>query len=379
MEPPRREGGGGVLLHPSLEIGTVFDDNIYRHHQNKDSDTIYHVRPRIFGISQWSRHKLQFDAYIDSFDYAQADGEDTTNWFAGLNGRVDITRNAWLDADLSFREQHEGRGSPESESRTLEPVSQTIADLGIKATYRWNRFYLSVGGRYADREHENAIEARTNRVSIQNDRDRNERQLSVEAGYDLSPGTDVFLRTTDFRHRYDQFEDAEGNRRNSDGSEGVLGFRLDVGALVAAELFSGYRSQKYNNDPNLPEIDGVTYGVDLTWNPTALSTVRTTASRKAYESALNRTSGYLSSQLNLSVDHELRRNILIGVGVGVSTNKYYGTDREDEIIQGNVQAEWKINRNLQTEAGLRLQQRNSNVPQSEYGRDSLYLSLRYSL
>ena len=378
---------GGFLIHPSVEAATEFDDNIYRHHQNKDSDTIYSIRSRVFGISQWSRHQLQFDASIDSANYAQADGEDTTDWVVGLAGRVDINRNAWIDADLSFQEDHEGRGSPEQQDRTLEPVENTIADLGIKGTYRWNRFSLAVGGRYAEREHENGVKAVVppppstplNNVSIQDDRDRNERQLSIQAGYDLSPGTEVFVRATDFRRRYDKFEDSEGNKRNSDGSEGVVGFRLDVGALVAAEFFSGYRTQKYKNDPNLPEVDGVTYGLNLTWNPTALSTVRAVASRKAYETALNNTSGYLSSHLNLSVDHELRRNILIGGGVGVTTNKYFGADREDEVVQSNVQAEWKINRNLKTEVGVRVQQRKSNIPENDYDRDSLYLNLRYSL
>ena len=150
---------GGFLIHPSVEAAAEFDDNIYRHHQNKDSDTIYSIRSRVFGISQWSRHQLQFDASIDSANYAQADGEDTTDWVVGLAGRVDINRNAWIDADLSFQEDHEGRGSPEQQDRTLEPVENTIADLGIKGTYRWNRFSLAVGGRYAEREHENGVKA----------------------------------------------------------------------------------------------------------------------------------------------------------------------------------------------------------------------------
>ena len=371
--------GGGVLLYPSLEVGTTFDDNIYRHHQDKDSDTIHYFRPRIFGISQWSRHELQFDASIDAVDYVQADGEDVTNWFIGLDGRLDITRNAWLNAELNFRELHEERGSPEQAGRTTQPVSQSITDFGVKATYRQNRLSIEVAGRYSDREHEDAIEEGTGNVSVQKDRDRDETRFSVRTGYDVSPGTEIFLRATDFRRRYDRFEDAEGNKRNSDGSEVVLGVRMDIGVLLAAELFSGYRRQQYDKDPNLPEVDGVTYGANLTWNPTALSTVRAVASRKAYESALNRTSGYLSSTLNLSVDHELRRNILIGGGVGVVTNKYYGTSREDEVIQGNAQAEWKINRNIRTEVGLRFQQRNSSIPESEYEKDSLYLNLRYSL
>ena len=377
--PSESGGGGGILLHPSIGVSTAFDDNIYRDLQNTDSDTIHYVRPSIFGLSQWSRHELQFNASVESVDYAQADDEDVTNWSADLNGRYDISREVWLRADLSLRELHEERGSPERAGRTLKPVSYNVTDFGIKGVWRPNRFSLEAEGRYIDREYEDAIDASNQQVSRQSDRDRDETQISIRAGYDLSPGTEVFLRATDFRRRYDLFEDEEGNKRDSEGSEMVLGTQLDIGTLLAAELFSGYRRQKYNNDENLPEVAGITYGANLTWNPTLLSTIRGTAARKAYESALDKTSGYLSSYLNLSADHELRRNILIGAGVGITINKYYGTDREDEIVHSNVQAEWKLNRNFRTDIGFRFQHRDSNIPQNEYDKEYFYLNLRYSL
>ncbi len=372
-------GGGGLLLHPSVEVSTAIDDNIYREHQNTDSDTIYYVRPGISGISRWSRHELQFNALVESVNYAKADDEDVTNWSADVNGRYDISRRVWLNADLSVRELHEERGGPERYGRTLKPVSYNVTDFGIQGVWRPNRFSLEVEGRYIGREYEDAVDVSGRQASKQSDRNRDERQISIRTGYDLSPGTEVFLRTTDFRRRYDQFEDKEGNKRDSDGSETVLGARLDIGVLMAAELFYGYRSQKYNNDENLPDVDGVTYGASLTWNPTTLSTVRGTATRKAYESALDKTSGYLSSYFNLSADHELRRNILIGAGVGITTNEYYGTDREDEIIHSDIQAEWKLNRNLRTDIGFRFQRRDSNILQNEYDKDYFYLNLRYIL
>ena len=371
--------GAGFTLYPSLELGIAGDDNIYRQSLEAVEDTIRYLRPRIFGVSGWSRHEFRFDAGLDSSAFAEADSENITNWFAGVGGRADISRNAWLRADFTLRELHEERGDPESPFTALDPVSRTMADASVGAFQRFNRLSFGIEGRLTGLAYENAVDAVTGRILTQDDRDRDEREVSARVALDIAPGNEIFLRHTRFSRRYERFQGEDLFNRDSDGSETVLGARLDIGALLGGEVFAGFRRQDYDQDERLPEVEGTSYGGALTWNATPLTTIRGQARRVVNESALRQASGYFSTALNLSLDHELLRNVLVGGEVGLTTNEYVGIAREDEILTGTVRAIWKIARAVEADLGLRIQRRDSTFPRDNYDKNYVYLNLRFSI
>lgn len=376
---PSGFGGGGFYLYPSLELGLADDDNIYRLSEEVTADTVRYFRPRLSGVSRWSRHEFRLDAGLDDSDFAHADGENVRNWFAGLGGRIDISRDAWLRADLTLRELHEERGDPESPFTALKPVSRKMSDFSVGAHRRLNRLSLGIEGRYTGLAYENAIDGVTGRTLVQNDRDRGEREVSLRAGFDIAPGNEIFLRSTRFSRRYDRLQGPDRFARDSDGSETALGLSLDIGATLGGEVFAGYRKQSYDEDERLPEVDGISYGGALTWNATSLTTIRGTARRTVNESALRQASGYLASSLNLGIDHELRRNVLIGGDIGLFNNEYVGIEREDEILTGTIRAIWKLNRQVEADLGLRVQRRDSTFARDNYDKNYVYLNLRFSI
>ena len=376
---PRGIRLGGLKVFPSLEVGLADDDNIYRESSDTTSDTVRHLRPRIFGTSQWSRHEFRFDAGLDSSNFADADSENVTNWFAGLGGRLDISRDAWLRADLTFRELHEERGDPESPFTALEPVSRRMSDVSVEAVRRLNRVSLGLEATYAGLAYENAVDAVTGRPLTQDDRDRDQWGISARVGIDIASGTQLFLRRTNLFRRYDRPQGEDLFVRDSDGYETAFGVRFDWGAVIGGELFGGYRKQKYDRDERLPEVKGVSYGGGLTWNATPLTTVRGTARRTVNESALRQASGYLSSNVLLGLDHELRRNLLIGGDVGLTWNDYVGIEREDDVLTATVRLTWKVSRMAQAELGWRMQRRDSNFPRDDYDKDYIYLNLRFGI
>ena len=360
-------------------MGLADDDNIYRLSEEVTADTVRYFRPRLSGVSRWSRHEFRLDAGLDDSDFAHADSENVRNWFAGLGGRIDISRDAWLRADLTLRELHEERGDPESPFTALEPVSRKMSDFSVGAHRRLNRLSLGIEGRYTGLAYENAIDGVTGRTLVQNDRDRGEREVSLRAGLDIAPGNEIFLRSTRFSRRYDRLQGPDRFARDSDGSETALGLSLDIGATLGGEVFAGYRKQSYDEDERLPEVDGISYGGALTWNATSLTTIRGTARRTVNESALRQASGYLASSLNLGIDHELRRNVLIGGDIGLFNNEYVGIEREDEILTGTVRAIWKLSRQLEVDLGLRTQRRDSTFARDNYDKNYVYLNLRFSI
>ena len=376
---PKGIRAGGFLVLPSVEMGVGSDDNIYRSRERETKDSVRSVRPRIFTVSQWGNHELELDLGANASFFGDSDKENATNWFASLGGRLDVTRAAWLRASVEARELHEERGDPNSPRTVARPVSREMLGMRIEAFRRVNRVAFGVEGRYADIAYEDSVDSVTGGRLIQKDRDRGEGEVSARIGWELAAGYEAYLRGTRYVRRYDRLQGEDRYDRDSDGTAVVAGVRLDLGAVLYSDVFAGYRKQSYDEDERLPTAEGLTYGGALTWNVTPLTTVRGTARRTVDESTLRRASGYVASAVDLTVDHELRRNLLVGARVGLNRNRYEGIEREDDIVTGRVSGKWLVNRGLQAEFGYRYQRRNSSVDRDDYAKNLVFLNVRASL
>lgn len=367
---------GAFLFFPSFEFGASSDDNIYRTPEEEERDSIRSIRPRIFGVSQWRNHRLELDMGLDASQFEDADKENVTNWFTSVAGRLDISRDAWIKAALGVRELHEERGDPNSPRTVGRPVSRDLLSARVEAFRQVNRLSFGVEGSYTDLAYEDSVETVTGQRVVQNDRDRGESDISAWVGWDLAPDYQAYLRGTRYIRRYDRLQGGDRYNRDSDGMEIVAGVRIDLGGVLAGELFGGYREQSYDQDDRLPTAQGASYGGAVTWNVTPLTTIRGDARRTVGESTLRQASGYLSTALLLSLDHELRRNLIIGGNFGLTSNEYEGIAREDDIVTGSIRGTWLISRQLQLDFGYRFQQRDSTVERDDYDKNLFYLDVR---
>ena len=370
---------GGFTVFPALELGIGNDDNIYRQPLGAQQDSIRYLRPRVHGVSQWQNHELEMNAGLDASFFGEAEDENVTNWFADASGRLDVARDAWVSAALNVRELHEERGDPNSPRMAAQPVSRQISGGRVEAFRRVNRLSLGVEGSYAGIAYEDAVDNVTGMRLVQNDRDRSESEVSARLGWDVALGYEAYVRATRYVRSYDRPQGEDRYLRDSEGTEVVAGSRLDLGTVIAGELFAGYRGQSYDRDERLPEVEGVSYGGALTWNVTPITTFRGAARRTVDESTLRQASGYLASAIELAVDHELRANLLIGASASVVTNSYVGISREDDIATGIIRGTWLMNRNLHADFGYRVQRRDSTVAKDDYDKNFVYLNVRLSL
>ena len=370
---------GAFLLFPSVEFGVAGDDNIYRSASGEETDVIRALRPRLFGRSQWRNHEIEFDAGLDASFNRDATEENVTNWFVSAAGQLDITRDAGVRVVLGARELHEERGDPNSPRTVERPVSRQLLSARVEAFRRVNRLTLGVEGRYLDVAYDDAVNSVTGRRIVQNDRDRGEGQVSARIGWELTPGYEAFVGAARYLRRYDRLQGEDRYDRDSEGTQVVAGTRLDLGMVLSGELFAGYRKQTYEDDDRLPTAEGLTYGGTLTWNVTPLTTVHGTVRRTVDESTLRQASGYLSTAFQIGVDHELRRNLLVGATVDVTANEYEGIAREDDIVTGRIEATWLVRRKLHANFGYRFQSRDSTVERDDYDKNYVYLNVRVQL
>ncbi len=365
---------GGFDLFPSVEVGHRWDDNIYRIDNERaedatESDWISFAQPRLRALSRWSNHSLALDAGARVDRFWENEGENNTDWFAVLTGRLDLGRNAEFHAAAEMQDLREGRGGSYSISGG-EPDTFEKRSASVGWHSRLNRVSLSLDGRYDDYDYDNPV---------RRFRDRSDREWRGQAGYQIPSGHEVFVRATRFERRYDTRQN--GLDRDSDGWEFAVGVDIDLGGLLFGELFAGYRRQSYEG-VGLRSVERPSFGAAIDWNPTALTTLSAKASRIIQETVLD-ASGVLVTQVKVDVAHELLRNLVLTATLDFSSNNFRAlaerARNKGDIWGAEVGFRWLVRRSLHLNFSYRHETRDSNIPLDDYGNHVASLALTLQL
>ena len=357
---------GGFLLFPSLEIGVRHESNLYRTENQEKEDTVLTFGHRLTAVSQWSNHELVFDAAIEADRHHTHRDEDSVDGYASARGRLDITRDTAVEADVYVERLHEDRGDPNT-AATTSPGIYTRYGADAQASHRFNRISLAAEGSVTDLAHRSRDQA---------DRDRRESDLTLQAGYMFLPEFEVFARATGIERTYERRQGRFD--RDSEGWEVVAGAEADLGGIVSGEVFAGYLRQKYEA-PVLPTVEGSAFGGSLNWNVTPLTTVSALLRRSVEESVLA-ASGFLATHGEVAVDHELLRNLVLSTNLSLARSDYEaipgGDDRSDDVVGIYIGGLWLLDRYEHVDFGYQVQHRGSTVSGEDYTSRVLSLNLR---
>lgn len=366
---------GSFFLFPTLTNGLTYNDNIFASHSDAQSDFIYTLTPRVDARSDWNQHALNLTAGGRFGFYFDETGENYKDAFASASGKLDITSATVLRGNVSAVREHEERGDPD-EVGGIEPTIFYTYAAGLQGSHRFNRVTLSVGGdiRYIDYE-----DTAGTLGSLDNDdRDRVQYRPGVRAAYEFSPGYSAFVRAEGDMRRYEQTVDNAGFKRDSHGYDIVGGATLDLTGLLFGDFFAGVR-QRYFDDDRFDSITGPVVGSTLTWVPTGLTTVNLKIDNQVIESTGLNTSGYVSTGIDLGVDHELLRNLILNASVGFRYDDFEGIDRTDKFVTGTVGADYLMNRYLTLGARYTFSARDSDAAGADYMRNLIALILTAQL
>jgi hypothetical protein len=366
---------GGFRLFPAFTLGVGFDDNVTAAPSSElDSVTISPIG-ELELVSEWSRHFLGLQLVTDNI-YYKNDGleeEDKNDFLVSGTGRLDVSSRTRLDGNLSYGILTEDRGSANTPGAAAEPVDFNRFDASVGIGHRFNRLGVGAGFRFTDFDYDN-VSLIGGGTGNQDQRDRKVLQYRAEAGYEFSPGYEAIVRGTYNTREYDtQFM---GVNRDSDGYEFGAGMRFELTKLIAGEVFAGYLEQDYDA---LADIDGVSYGIDLEWYITQLTTISVYGKREVEETTGAVSSGYLVTRAGANVDHELLRNLILSAGFGWENNDYEGSARDDDILTGSIGAEYLMNRNIHLGFGYTYKERDSNITTLDYDRNRVGASLRFQM
>ncbi|MBV9347365.1 MAG: outer membrane beta-barrel protein [Pseudolabrys sp.] len=393
---------GSFYLYPAIELSAGHDSNPGRT-PGGPSAGVYTVAPELRAQSDWSRHEFKADLR-GSYSWYSPDTTPSLNrpYFNGkADGRVDVTRDTQIDLGARALVSTDNPNSPNLEAGLSRlPVFTTF---GGKAggTHRFNRLEVSA---YGDAERTVYQESRLTNGATASNEDRNYNQYAgtVRGAYDVYPGFKPFIEATADTRKHDLAADFSGYRRNSDGLTAKVGSTFDLSRLLTGEVAIGYTQRKYE-DPRLSDLKGLIGNGSLTWTPTALTTVKFTASSTVGESSVPGVSGVFYRDLGVQVDHAFRRWLIGTVKAGFGYDVYKngavpsggplvtacdcGTvvatgparDRVDQRFSIGAGLTYKLTRQAQVKGEVRHEWLRSNVTGVDYTANIFLVGLRLQL
>lgn len=367
---------GSFVILPSVNVSETYDDNIFATKNDEVDDFITKVSPQIDILSNWNNHALNFTAGLDSYFYADETGEDRTDYNFGADGRLDILRETNVIGAISHAQRHEDRGSATFSSTTAsEPVEYTQTDGRLALNQRFNRITATAGATYTRLDYDN-VASMAGPILDEDLRDRDIYSEALRLGYDVSPDTNVYVQGAVNQRRYDTGQPVQD--RDSDGYEVLVGSRFKLSNLVAGQIFVGYQDQDYD-DGSVEDISSVSYGANVDWYATALTTVHLNAASTVEESDLGGSSGYLRQVVSLGADHELLRNLILSGSVSYENDDYEGTARTDDYYGGTLGISYLLNRYLAVGIDYDITNRDSTLSELKYTRNRVAFTIRGQL
>jgi hypothetical protein len=364
---------GAFMILPQASVSEKYNDNIYATDTNETDDFITTLGASIAVNSGWSRHALNLNAGVSKDIYADNTGENRLDWNVGANGRLDVTRDTRLSGGASYAQLHEDRGDPNSPAAAAEPTEYDLLSANAAFDQRFNRLTARVSGGYENYDYKD-VAATGGGIIDQDDRDRVQYEEALRFGYDVSPDTNVYVQGTLNQRDYDLSPPTVPTNRDSDGYAIAVGSDFRLSSLAQGGIFVGYQSQSYDN-PAFSDVSGLSYGADVEWYMTPLTTVTFNAAATVEETTSIGASGYLSQTVGIRIDHELLRNVLLNGRVSYANDDYEGISRTDDIVRAGLGVDYLVNRNFTLGLGYDFTNKDSNAAGVDYTRNQIGLTL----
>ena len=364
-------GGGGFTLYPKLNLGALYDDNVFREESGQEADIAAIIQPEVELRSDWDVHEAVLGASATIARHRDEQRADFEDYLAYLNSRLDVTDDSAISSHSEYARLHENRGDSNGTPRGRDTVQfqRLTQRLGLELAL--SPAFLRVNGnviRYAYND-QNGIN--------HDDRDRTDVEGRVRVGVEVSPRMALFVEPGANQRRYDTTDDF-GLDRDSQGWDVRGGVTYDLTGVTFLELFGGYYHQDYE-DVGLGSAEGFDMGAELIWNPTDVATVTGAVTRAVRETDVRGASGIVDTGVEAKVDYEILENWLGHAHAAVHAEQFVDKHRTDNIEEVGVGTTYLINEYFSAGLDYAYGERNSDTAGEDYRFNRVFLRLMGAL
>ncbi|MBX6373362.1 MAG: outer membrane beta-barrel protein [Acetobacteraceae bacterium] len=366
---------GAFRLDASAELGLGYDDNVFGTRNNRTGDGFFDWNLRAGLESDWTRHGVGVTASVAERRYFSETPLNWTDWSVGAFGRLDIGGVSSIEARYSHQRLHLDVTSIDVQQAGVgQPSPYDVDEFRITGNTRLNRLALTGLLSYQIYQFDNV---EIGGVTQPLDENNYQTWLAVVgAGYAFAPGR---LGTLVARIQDIRYDKAISRGRDSFTWEVLVGFQYDFDGVWQARAGVGYRQRNYDS-PTIKNLEGPAFEGQVIWAPSQITTV-TLGFRRTIEESINRNQvGYNRTLVQANVDHELRRNVILGLELGAIWLDYQGSNLSATDGYLILTGRWLLNRNMALTASYQYVNRfQANGGAEQYYRNLFQVGVRFAI
>ena len=371
---------GSFLIKSAVELSGGYDTNPGRTFVPQGSP-FYVVAPEFLAVSDWERHAVvadlrgSFTGYGNTFP-PPTDGTissaptnvDRPDFTGHIDGRLDVTSDTRLTAQVRLRVATDNPGSPNIQAGLARyPIYSTLGGtFGVDQNF--NRLQLSAGGTVDRTVYQNS--KLTDGTSTTND-DRNFNQYGGvgRVSYDLLPGVKPFGEIEGDSRVHDLRFDRSGFAARFLGRLCQGRHLLRILAALDRRNLGRLRHARLCRSAARTGCRACLVASSLIWTATPLTTAKFYSTTSIDETTLPGVSGVLTHIYTFEVDHDFRRWLTAIGKFTYGTYDYQGDGRFDRTYTLSGDLIYKMTRNFWVKGTLRRDILNSNIRARELGVD----------
>ncbi|WP_444771401.1 outer membrane beta-barrel protein [Rhodopseudomonas sp. NSM] len=361
---------GSWMFYPSFTAGALYDSNVFASNVMKRSDIAATLEPSLRARTLWGRHGIDVTLDAQQLSYKANPGLDQTNASLKGNAWYDVSRDTTILTNFQIAHLNVGVGSLTSPNGAVQPTPYDFFSGDISLRKEFNRLTTSVGFR-TDAYNYGSTRAQDGSVITQDALDGQVYSLHGRADYAVSP-------------MFGWFAAVEGNQRDvrgrpgspldSQGYRALSGVTLALSNLVTGEFGAGYVQQRFV-DPTIGTVEGPSYRALLTWRPTRLLDIHFKAEQIVTQTSQTSSTGVLANAVQLGLDYELRRNVVLSLAGGYETDKFFGVARNDRVVSTDAALKYMLNRFGTISIYHRYTSRDSDIPLFTFDKHQVGLNV----
>ena len=373
---------GEVTIRPLLQESLGLDDNVLGQRSHRAS-ALVETNAQVNATYDHSDTTAFTTLTVDDNHYPEQNQQSFTNWTAALGGSHQFGRDT-----LSAAYEHLN-------------LNQTVRDLDVPQLDNALPFqvdtlrvaYRSVFSRLAVEPAVNVSNYNFTNGTVaglpylQNYRDRVVVEPSLTLSYELAPRRNlVFVvrdAVADYRNKI-----AGTPGRDFNDISALAGIDFEEG-VFRYRLLAGFENRSFSS-AQIKVIQAPVIEAEVIWNPTGLATVTGKATRRIIDTADEATVGVTETDLELRVDHEFRRDVLLRATGAVLIDDYGQGQGSQQLFTAGVGGTKLLNRNMRLDLDYNFTRRISNgtanlgiiegqaLAQS-YSENQILLRIRFAL
>ncbi len=334
---------GSFRLTPRLDESIGFDSNVNGFDRGPSSPFVQ-TSASVSATSDWSRDRIGLQLDVTNVSYISLKNQNRTNINAGVGGGLNIGRGV-LNVGYTHLQQNQ-QGTSFGAAASSTPITYNVDAIRSDYSLERGRFNFSPT---VDVRHYQFANATIQGVSVsQAGADRAVYTGGLTTRYELSQQRALLLAVQGSTSRYDQTT-LNLPIRNSETAILLTGIDYQAAGPWRYRLLAGVQFRHYQSAIYADHLAPIAQA-DVIWTPTGLTTVSGSVRREIEDSQSEATVGFNFTRTSLTVDHELRRNVLLQARGSFLAAEYFDGGGSSKAYTVGTGVTWLLNRRLRLSA-----------------------------